>query len=564
MTKIKIRLEYDHIFQDEEEKKEALEYLKNISRFSLENIIGFFTTYPTPNFDNFFSDEKLHNQIFTQVVSYCRKNKLIEKPEIISAEGSLRISELILANKHELIHKNILEEDKDRDELNLFKAFLVINKSLNKSTNLTLNSTVENIDKIAEMMVSLKFSSSDLGVYENADLELLKLVYVTSYKFGEMVSFLKSDLSYSYLIEEMCRYFKQDTIDNLKKQVDYLLIQILLFRSNNSYKFSVEDTETINFLNSLISDKIIADTDFVNIRNFPLYKIGDDTFSIINPFFVVDKFTKSVKFLLKECFNNYHDLKPADRTFFSFYNNIFSEKYLMKNLLENIFSKKQFLKQEILQSNNKEPDYYIRHNKDIYIFEYKDVLFAKDIKASGDIEKIIEMLKGKFLINPNDGKRIGIGQIINHIESISNNSFIYDSKIVPKKSYNIHPILLLSDRTLEIPGLNHIFNKWLINNLTGINKNLTIKNLVVIDIDTFIFYQEYLKNKDKNFKNILELHHENMKMSIKGYGKSLQEYENNVHKKITKKLSPFSSRFTSEMFEQKKFVDHFLHLVPRE
>lgn len=561
MTKIKIRLEYNHVFPDLKEKKEVLEYLKEISRFSLENIIGYFTTSPLPNFDKFFSNENLRNQIIDKVIIYSRKNNIKEKPEIISIEGSLIISELILANKNELILENILTEDKDRDELNLFKAFLVVNESLNKSKNLTLDSTIVNIDKIAEMMVSLKFSSSDFGVYENADVELLQLSYVTSYKFAELLKFLESDDGYKYLREELCKYFKQSNVDNLKKQVDYLLVQILLFRKNNSYKFLVEDSDTIEFFNSLISDQIIADEDFINIRNFPLYKIGNDTFSIINPFFVLDKFTKSVKFLLKECFNNHHNLQSNDRTFFSFYNNLFSEKFLMKNVLENIFSKKQFSKQEILVSDDKEPDYYIRHNKDIYIFEYKDVLFPKNIKSSGDIEKITKMLKGKFLVNPTTDKRIGIGQIINNIEAISNNSFAYDNNIILGKFYNIYPILLLSDRTLEIPGMNHIFNNWFKSNLNDINKNLTVKNLIIMDIDTLIFYQEYLKSKDKNFKNILDMHNDSMKMSIKGYGKNLLEFENNVNKKITKKLTPFSNKFSNDMFEIKKFVDRFAYLV---
>lgn len=96
-------------------------------------------------------------------------------------------------------------------------------------------------------------------------------------------------------------------------------------------------------------------------------------------------------------------------------------------------------------------------------------------------------MKKKFLVNPTDKKPIGIGQLINHIKAISENNFIYDENINLDKKHTIYPILLLSDRLLEIPGINYILNKWLRNNLPEIHKNLIVNGLVIIDIDTLIF-----------------------------------------------------------------------------
>ena len=560
MTRVAIRLEFQHLFP-EEEKKDILEYLKQISKFSVENIIGFFNSNPSINFDNFFSNETVANEVFQKVKNYCRINSIYEKPEIISTEASIKISEIILANKDILITNKKKKKNTDRDEISLFKAFLTINETINKSDNLSLESSTETVDKISEIMIALKFSTSDIGVYENIDIELLKLVYVTSYKFESLIDFLNEKEENKYLINELCSFFKQNSIIDLKKQVDFLIVQILRFRQNKSYKFKVEDSETIAFLDSLIAEQIEEDSDFLYLRNYPLYKMDKETYTIINAFFVLDKFTKSIKFLLKDCFNKKHNLNAKDRTFFNFYNKDFSENYLMKNVLNNIFVKKYFIKHEILDNNESEPDYYIRHNKDIFLFEYKDVLIAKDVKTSGDINKITKTLEGKFLINPSNGKRIGIGQIITHIEAISANNFNYDKQIEKNKSYNIYPILLLSDRALEIPGINHMLNKWFIENLNIENKYLNIKKLTIIDLDTLIFFEQYLKSKDINFKNLLDEHISKMSMSIKGYGKSYEEFEGNVKKKITKKIAPFSSRFRNEMFNQKIFVERFSHLV---
>ena len=106
-----------------------------------------------------------------------------------------------------------------------------------------------------------------------------------------------------------------------------------------------------------------------------------------------------------------------------------------------------------------------------------------------------------------------------------------------------------------------MLNKWFIENLNIENKYLNIKKLTIIDLDTLIFFEQYLKSKDINFKNLLDEHISKMSMSIKGYGKSYEEFEGNVKKKITKKIAPFSSRFRNEMFNQKIFVERFSHLV---
>ena len=560
MTKIVLRLEFQHLFP-EEEKRDIIEYLKLISKFSLENIIGFFNSNPSINFDNFFSNPKVGTEIFKKVANYCRDNNIIGKPQVISTEASIRISEIILSNRDILISVNTLEDDTDRDEINLFKAFLLINETINKSDNLSLEASEENIDQISDIMISLKFSTSDIGVYEDIDIELLKLAYVTSYKFESLINFLREKSENEYLINELCTFFKQNSIKDLIKQVDFLVVQILLFRQHKSYKFKVEDLETIAFLDSLISETIEEDYDFLYLRNYPLYKMDKETYTIINAFFVLDKFTKSIKFLLKDCFNKKHNLKSSDRKFFNFYNKDYSENYLMKNVLNNIFSKKYFIKQEVLDTDESKPDYYIRHHKDIYIFEYKDVLIAKDVKVSGDINKITKTLEGKFLTNPSNGKRIGIGQIITHIEAISDNNFIYDTKIEKDKYYNIYPILLLSDRTLEIPGINHMLNNWFNAKLDIDNKHFNTKNITVIDLDTLIFFEQFLKSKDKNLKNLLDEHIGKMKMSIKGYGKTPDEIKINILKKMTQKLTPFSNRFDPRMFDQKLFIDRFLHLV---
>ena len=561
--RVGIRLEFSHIYPSSE-KEELLEYLKRLSKNTIENIIGFFTTSNLPDYYNFFSNPEIQQTINQLIARYIYSNRILGNITLVSREAALFLSEAILSNKEILIINNTNEENPDEEELNLFKAFLVINEDINRNDNLTLDITEDSIEKIAEISVALKLSTADIGVYEDVNIELLKLAYVTSYKFEQLINFLKSNEEYKYLIEDLCEYFNQDAVEKLSAHVDFLLIQILCFKNNNSFKLRVEDEDSNNFLQSLTSSEIIVETDFLNLRNHPLYQIDEFTYSIVDPFFVLDKFTKSVKFILKESFNKKNNLNEKDRTFFNFYNKEFSEEYLMKKLLDDIFFKKYYIKQNDSSGNDKQPDYYYRYNNDIFIFEYKDVLIAKEIKTSGDIGQITDVLKKKFLVNPTDKKPIGIGQLINHIKAISENNFIYDENINLDKKHTIYPILLLSDRLLEIPGINYILNKWLRNNLPEIHKNLIVNGLVIIDIDTLIFFAEYLKRKDKNFKKLLEDHIKKMKMIAKGYGNTEREVYQTFNNKISKKLAPFSSRFSNSMFDEKLFIERFSYLIKEE
>lgn len=561
--KVNVRLEFNHIYP-ESEKEEVIEYLKRLSKKTIENIIGFFTTDNLPDYYNFFSNPATQQAINQLVAQYIFDNKILGNITLISREAALFLSETILSNKEILIINNTKEENHNEEELNLFKVFLVINEGINRNDNLTLDITQDNIERIAEISIALKFSTADIGVYEDVNMELLKLGYVTSYKFEKLVDFLKSKEEYKYLIEDLCQYFNQNNLGELSAHVDFLLVQVLRFKNNNSFKLRVEDEESKKFLQSLTSGEIIAETDFLKLRNHPLYQIDEFTYSIVDPFFVLDKFTKSVKFILKESFNKKNNLNERDRTFFNFYNKEFSEEYLMKKLLDNIFFKKYYIKQNGSLSQDKEPDYYYRYNNDIFVFEYKDVLIAKEVKTSGDIGQITDALKKKFLINPTNKKPIGIGQLINHIKAIYENEFVYDENINLNKRHKIYPILLLSDRLLEIPGVNYILNKWLRNNLPEIHESIIVNDLIIIDIDTMIFFTEYLKRKDKYFKDLLDDHTKKMNMPVKGYGNTEREVYQTYNNKISKKLAPFSSRFSNSMFDEKLFINRFSYLIKED
>jgi hypothetical protein len=343
----------------------------------------------------------------------------------------------------------------------------------------------------------------------------------------------------------------------------YLFGKLLELKVKNGFKFQVEDEDSLSFLNSLASNKIIEDDDFTNLRNYPIYKLDDKTFSIIDFFFVVDKFYKSVKFILKASFHKHHNLPAKDRTFFEFFNTKFSEDFLMKRILDEIFNKPYFIKKAVVDNQDNEPDYYVRHNNKIFLIENKDVLIAKSIKSSGDIEKINSVLKSKFLEVNN--KPIGAGQLITSISQIIDNDFKFDEYVNTKKNLTIYPILLISDRIFEILGINYRLNQWYLEKIIeklgdSYNSNF-IKSLTIIDIDTLIYWTPHLKKKDSNFRNIIDDHLKKMNTRKKVNHPDLEEGKKIANKNLTKQIAPMSSRFSEYKFPMKLLIEKFEDVI---
>ncbi len=560
MIKTVQRLEFENVFP-EEEQQDVLVYLGKASQFILLNLIGFANTIPQKNFDNFFSNQDVQWDIIQRVRNYGRENRLPEPPEIVSREASLRLAEIILANRDTLLEDNT-NNDKDADELSIFKAFLIINKEVNAKQN--FGDAEENIDKMADMLITMSFSSADFGLYSNTDLEFAKLLYSTIVKFEYLVDFLKSSADYKYLEDALCEYFEEENIEGLNAQVKLLLGTIFKMKVDNNYKLVPEKPEHIRFLNTLASAEIEESEDFTNLKNYPFYKIDDATFSIIDYFFAVDKFFKSVRFILKDAYNTHHNLPKNDGSFFGFYNMEFSEEFLMKRILDDIFHQKYIVKRQEAATRDNEPDYYARHNNRIYLFENKDILVAAGIKSSSDIDEIKKLLKKKFL---KDGRRaVGIGQLVKSIEQIVTNQFPFDDCANQKNNLTIYPILIVSDRVFEIMGMNYVLNQWyleLVKEKLGEDYNPSlIRDLTFIDMDTLIYWLPHLKKKDRNFREIIDSHHKAMKKVSNINTPDIQEGMCRANKSFYNRLSPISNRFAEYKFPFNLLVDKFRDVLP--
>lgn len=218
------RLQFSDVFP-EEEKKGLIDYLKNISKSTLEETISFFNKDKLPNYDGIFSNKDVHREIISKVQE-CRQNKYRQgNPVVFSTEANLYIVETIIANKKQLLDENTLGRDTDRDELNIFKSILWVNEFFNeKEKNIILPEENEDMCKIAQAYITLKFSTADLGLYDDINRELGNLVYVSFYKLKKLIEFLKKE-SKEYL-NKIYEYFNVADEKELLTRVAELYVNV--------------------------------------------------------------------------------------------------------------------------------------------------------------------------------------------------------------------------------------------------------------------------------------------------------------------------------------------------
>lgn len=231
----------------------------------------------------------------------------------------------------------------------------------------------------------------------------------------------------------------------------------------------------------------------------------------------------------------------------------------MKNILDDIFSKNYFVKKKSIETTLNEPDYYCRFNTTIFLFEFKDILISAKVKNSGDINQINEVLKQKLL---HDGEKdVGIGQLTSTIETIVNNKFLYDDIVNQKKNLTIFPILLLNDRIFQVPGFNYKLNRWYkdeIKKRLGVKYNpIFIKDLITIDLDTFIYHADYFRNQFPRIRDTFNFHLKKMNHIKEPRGKTIDEYQENYQKNIDEMIKPFNLRFDSN-FDTRKLLKRLI------
>lgn len=550
-------LEFEVAFPGET-KLSIEEYLSGGSREVILTVATFLLGFK--NHKSKFEDNKEFLRMFFQTENYEFAKDVYQKideiarkgvrPVIVNTYSSLKLFEHYFSKTEELETQTKLEF-----EVNLFKAYLVLNSDFTMKQYIAFTSVEESGKELKFPMMSfcMQYPVSDKTNY-NIDLIWVTQMVKSIYLF----QFLESHEQTMPLLAAFLAYFNCSTWEEYLKRL-LPLTEAAIRNEREAHTDIVVNAgegfeQSCAFIEKIMiqENDELEKNDFLTIRAKPFYKVKKGVYRIIFNLFVVEKVFKGIYFFLRDI-NKTLPASNRIKDVRGFYGDEFSEKVLCYKIIESIYPDKciRFTGKELADRKiDAAPDYYIRKGKNILLIESKDFLIAADKKMTFDFN-VYEAEFGRVLDyeEMHDGKikPKAIMQLINCIRRILKKEFTADTDYYYKDVF-IYPVLLTHDHQYDTPGFNELIDFWFQDALLDLKGEglfiHRIKPLSVVNIDSLIYNQAGLANSIPLHK-ILELYHENKKMwkPKKTSFKSQVEYRRyfNVFKQMRmSKLIPFS------------------------
>lgn len=478
-------------------------YLKGGNREVILRVATFFLGFKS--FNSKYNDNKEVLKAIFGAENIAFANEIYDKIKVIEKSG--RKLSIIHVHSSLTLFEYFFEKEGEKEtqthaefEINLFKAYLVINSEFTKKQYVASLST-ENLHKelkIAMYLFCMSYPVSDKTNYDIIQIWIAQLIKAT-YLF----QFLESNENTKPLLTAFLTYFN---CASWQEYLKFLLpLTIPAITNETEEPTDIIITPGANFERAciFIEKLIVLDNDefdkndFLTLRAKPFYKIKDGVYRIIFSLFVVEKIFKGVYFLLRDV----NKLLPEGiqlQSLKGIYGHAFSEKTLVYKILEIIYSNKcvRFSGDKLSEMKlDGAPDYYIRNGKDILLFESKDFLIRADKKMSFDFNIYDEEFSKTLYFEelPNGKEKAGaVMQIITNIRRILKKEFNADEKYDYKYVF-IYPILLTHDHQYDSPGFNLFINNWLKDELEILEQEGLfihhVNPLVVVNVDSIIYHQ---------------------------------------------------------------------------
>ncbi len=423
--------------------------------------------------------------------------KLLKISEGAKKEISI-INPYTILTIFELIHNNTNTEEPVfgyQAEIDIFKAILVVNQ--NQIVNQKKAYPLIKLGMYPQSVFTLAYPSSDI-INGNPH----KILITQMVKMLKFLDFLASTETTKLLLDKYLKEFGfKDLNEYVRMLIDFISQSVHNIYTHRTCEFIINPDEEYfkrsNFIDRLIllGKDTVFEEDFTTIKRNPIIKVSEGRYQIIYLPFVLEMIFKGMYFKINGINSNYlGDKMPLFKNFRGFYCFEFSEKTLLYNTLFEIYREKYvcFSGEEMNSAGLiGGSDFYMRNDKNVFLFESKDVMIDKKIKVSHDYAQYDLKLKEKFY-SKKEGE-VGIYQLVNNIVKIFENEYKFDDGL-NLSTVEIYPILVVHDRSFNTIGLNGILNLWFDEQLVLLRKNgypvQRIKKLVLIDIDTFIYFKQ--------------------------------------------------------------------------
>lgn len=406
----------------------------------------------------------------------------------------LTIFKVILAI-NEKIFSYQKKDSYKKDELLFLNRYLT-----NESNNYNLQSVIQ--PQMYYFRVLLDFIPSSEVMNNAAKIKL------NDYGIENWLQYFATIL---YLASETDNYYKHKlngipiiNPDNIKQND-----QTGLFSPNLIDHLCIDEDDYIPYTNDDGAEKREYNIDYRKFRAKPFVRLKNGAgYVVINNQLLCERLFNSLYFDFQPLING----KKECCGFFDF-NKGFIEKILFRQTIFRCLPKGCFTFPERgskeINEKPKEPDLYIRtNNGELLIAECKAIKMNGECRDDGDFGRLLEELHEKIVLKTRNldkarkkfiGKPepIGIGQLINHINSIEDDCFEWDKNIPDKVSY--YPLLVFEDVRMLQPGLLSIVNRWFYEEISKIPEmilsDMVCKPVMLLSINTLYLYDDFIRRK---------------------------------------------------------------------
>ncbi|MDZ4667858.1 MAG: hypothetical protein SGJ00_08230 [bacterium] len=337
-------LEFEVAFP--EEKRLAIEqYLAGSSREMILNAAAFFLGFKNhkSKFDDnkeflgmFFRKENNNfaNQIYERIKEFEKKGVRIG---IINPYSSLKLFEYFFAKPEEPETQSQAEL-----EVNLFKAYLVLNSEFTQKQSIAFPSAQESDE---ELKIPMAIFCSHYPVADKSNYDINQIWVTQMIKSIYLFQFLESHEKTQHLLAAFLAYFNCPTWQEYLKSLLPSTTTAIKNEREAHTDIVVESGAKFEQGCAFIEKLIIQDNDeldkndFLSVRAKPFYKVKDGVYRIIFNLFVVEKIFKGVYFLLRDV-NKTLPTASRIKEIRSFYGDEFSEKVFCYKVMESIYPDK--------------------------------------------------------------------------------------------------------------------------------------------------------------------------------------------------------------------------------
>ena len=384
-----------------------------------------------------------------------------------------------------MLNEHLMSFSHNNQELDLatllFSNYYVQNDIINQNQNDTFIRQVTHYKKLMDFLINHPKCTNAHEVF----LQKMGINSMDEYSKTWM-SLVSLSMGYLKSGEKACPIFDYNHLKDEDHLISKSVLDNLCIDITSTIPYDAEETESRD-----------DNVDYRTFRSHPLIRVDDGKYLIYSLHLLLERLYSSLFFDIKDGFKNA----------FGFYNKEFVERRLFQPSVLAALSKFTSFhlpsKHDVEELNapaekDGQPDFYVREDYNIILFECKAIRIKGEVKDKSDVSELLDLLRQKLYQSTQNTDKsrkekkksedLGVKQLVNQMERIDEYTFEFDDNIPDEVAY--YPVLVLEDTHLVIPGISNIINSWYKDLINKVLPNQMCHPVVVMSVNTLIRHRQ--------------------------------------------------------------------------